>query len=261
MLSKLATHCLGQLQHFRVLYFCEEGSVATKPSFTSKVLVVSNTQNTGPLLIFGLQEMQLNIIVEPMLTNVIQRWSDEIPDLVVIDAKVPEAQTIDLIKSLREETTIPILLLTRFSTEDYLLEAYAAGVDECILKPISPSLFYAKAKVWLRRSRSVPADTLAPLRAGRLCLLPSDRTIILDNYDPIRLTNLELRLLYCLMGQPGQTLTIEELNRRVWGYSHETDNTMLKNVIYRLRRKLEADLTNPKIIQTVTGVGYKLVVE
>jgi len=233
--------------------------MVTKSSPASKVLVVSNTQTTGPLLIYGLQKLQLNVIVESDLTNVFQRWADEIPDLIVIDMKAPETQTINLIESLREEIVTPILLLTQFSTEDFLLEAYAAGVDECILKPASPSLFYAKVKVWLRRSWSVPTDTLDPLHVGRFRLSPSDRTIILDDHDPIRLTNLELRLLYCLMSRPGHTLTIEELNRRVWGYSNESDSTMLKNVVYRLRRKIESDPASPQVILNVAGVGYRFV--
>ena len=75
------------------------------------------------------------------------------------------------------------------------------------------------------------------------------------------MTNLELRLLYCLMSQPGHAVTIEELNQRVWGYTAEADNTMLKNVVYRLRRKIEADPANPLIIQTVSGTGYRLAAE
>ena len=227
----------------------------------SKVLVVSNTQHTGPLLIFGLREMELDVVFEPVPTNAIQRWSEEIPDLIVIDANVPETQAIQLIKGLREEAVVPIMLLTQFSTEDFLLEVYAAGADECVIKPITPSLFCAKVKAWLRRSWTVPADTLEPFRAGKFRLQPSERMVILEDRGPIRLTNLELRLLYCLMSSAGHTLTIEELNRRVWGYRNETDGTMLKNVVYRLRRKIEQDQANPQIILNVAGVGYKFVYE
>lgn len=235
--------------------------MVTKSAITPKVLVVSNTQHTGPLLLSGLQEMGLDVVIEPIPTNASQRWSAEIPDLVIFDANVPETQALELIKNLRREAAVPIILLTQFNTEDFLLEAYAAGADECIVKPISPLLFYAKVRVWLRRSWNVPADTLDPLRAGRFQLLPSDRTIILDDHNPIRLTNLELRLLYCLMSSAGQTITIEELNQRVWGYSNVADITMLKNVVYRLRRKIEKDPANPQVILYVTGVGYKLVSE
>jgi len=235
--------------------------MVNKSSFTSKVLAVSNTQHTGPLLISGLREKGLEVVVELVPTNTLQRWSEEIPDLIVIDANVPETQALELIKNLRSEAVVPLILLTQFSTDDFLLEAYLAGVDECVVKPINPALFYAKVQAWLRRSWSVPANTLDTLNIGRFHLLPSDRTIIIDDSHPIRLTNLELRLLYCLMSQPGQTKTIEDLNLRVWGYIHETDNTMLKNVVYRLRRKIERDPAHPLILQTIAGVGYKFVHE
>jgi len=235
--------------------------MGSKSDIIPKVLVVSNTQHTGPLLISGLRDIGLDIVAEPDPTNALQRWSEEIPDLIIIDANVPEAQALELIKNLRVEAAVPLILLTQFSTEDFQLEAYAVGVDECILKPINPALFYAKIQAWLRRSWSVPADTLDTLRVGGFSLLPSERTILLEGYDPVRLTNLELRLLYCLMSQPGQTITIEELNLRVWGYSNEADNTMLKNVVYRLRRKIERNPAYPLILQTVAGVGYKFVHE
>ncbi len=109
-----------------------------------------------------------------------------------------------------------------------------------------------------RKSRS---DALNPLKVGTLQLFPSERMVFLANGGAARLTNLELRLLYYLMSRPGQTVTTEDLNQRVWGYADEADNTMLKNVVYRLRRKIESDPANPLIIQTVTGVGYKLIHE
>ena len=85
--------------------------------------------------------------------------------------------------------------------------------------------------------------------------------MLVRNGGSVRLTNLELRLLYYLMNRPGQIVTIAELNQRVWGYNAEADNTMLKNVVYRLRRKIEIDPANPLIIQTVSGIGYRLAAE
>ena len=155
----------------------------------------------------------------------------------------------------------PILLLTSSRTDEFVLEAYKAGVDDCIPKPTSPSLFQAKVKVWLRRFGSISADILEPIKVGTLQLFPSEKIIILKNGNMVRLTSLELRLLYYLMSWPGHAVTMQEFNRRVWGYSNEADNTMLKNPIYRLRRKIETDPANPQIIQNVAGVGYKLVYE
>jgi hypothetical protein len=126
-----------------------------------------------------------------------------------------------------------------------VLETYKAGVDDCMTKPVSPSLFQAKVKVWLRRFGSVSSDEMNPLKVGTLQLFPTERMVMLKNGGVVQLTNLELRLLYYLMNRPGQIVTTEELNQRVWGYTAEADNTMLKNVVYRLRRKIEADPANP----------------
>ena len=223
-----------------------------------KVLIVSNQQTTGPLWVFSLQQQQLNVLLEADPTQTLQRCEAESPDLIILDINFPEAGTLDLIRGLRVEMLTPIMLLTPVRSEEYMLETYKAGVDECIPKPVSPSLFQAKVKVWLRRFGSVTADNLTPIKVGTLQLFPSERIVMFKNGGAVPLTNLELRLLYYLMNRPGQIVTIEELNQKVWGYNAEADNTMLKNVVYRLRRKIEADPANPLIIQTVVGVGYKL---
>ena len=228
--------------------------LATAP----KVLIVSNQKTTGPLWVFSLQQQNLNVALESIPANTLARWEKEIPDLIILDINLPEPLTLDLIGNLRAETLVPILLLTPVRSEEYVLEAYKAGVDDCLIKPVSPSLFQAKIRVWLRRSGNISIDVLNPLKVGSLQLFPSERMVFLANGSANRLTNLELRLLYYLMNRPGHTVTIEELNQRVWGYTGEADNTMLKNVVYRLRRKIESDPANPLLIQTVSGVGYRL---
>src|SRR5215216_681480 len=235
--------------------------MSDKLSRTPKVLIVSNQQTTGPLWVFSLQQQQLNVALESDPTQTLQRSEAESPDLIILDINFPEAGTLDLIRNLRIELLTPIMLLTPVRSEEYVLETYKAGVDECIPKPVSPSLFQAKVKVWLRRFGSVSADNLATVKVGTLQLFPSERFVMLKNGGAVQLTNLELRLLYYLMNRPGQIVTIEELNQKVWGYTAEADNTMLKNVVYRLRRKIEADPANPLMIQTVVGVGYKLAAE
>ena len=232
--------------------------MSEKLSRAPKVLIVSNQQTTGPLWVFSLQQQQLNVLLESDPTQTPQRCEAESPDLIILDINFPEAGTLDLIRNLRNEMLTTIMLLTPVRSEEYMLETYKAGVDECIPKPVSPSLFQAKVKVWLRRFGSVTADNLTPVKVGTLQLFPSERIVMLKNGGAVQLTNLELRLLYYLMNRPGQIVTIEELNQKVWGYTAEADNTMLKNVVYRLRRKIETDPANPLLIQTVVGVGYKL---
>ena len=226
-----------------------------------RVLIVSNQQTTGPLWAFSLQQQSLHVVLEADPSNTLKRCEMETPDLLILDINLPEAQTVDLIKNLRAEMVIPILLLTPPRSEESIIDAYKAGVDDYLIKPVSPSLFNAKVRVWLRRSWSATTSTLDPVNIGRMHIFPADRMVMKNNGEVVHLTNLELRLIYYLVSRAGQTVTTEELNQRVWGYTGEADNTMLKNVVYRLRRKIETDPASPKIIQTVTGVGYKLVGE
>ena len=235
--------------------------MAEKLVLGPRVLIVSNQQTTGPLWVFSLQQQDLHVALESDPSKTLQRCEMETPDLIILDISLPEAQTVDLIKSLRAEMVIPIILLTPPRSEENVIEVYNAGVDDYLIKPVSPSMFNAKVRVWLRRSWSATTNTLDPVKIGGMHIFPSERMIIRDNGQPVHLTNLELRLLIHLISRAGKTVTTEELNQRVWGYTGEVDNTMLKNVVYRLRRKIESDPANPLIIQTVTGVGYKLVGE
>jgi DNA-binding response OmpR family regulator len=137
-----------------------------------------------------------------------------------------------------------------------MLEAYQTGVDECVIKPIHPMVLEAKVKAWLRHSSNVPLEVLNALKVENLQLIPADRTVVFQNQDPIHLTTLELRLLYYLMGRPGRTLTVEELCQHVWGH-RQGDAATLKKLVYRLRQKIEADPANPRLVFTVSGVGYR----
>ena len=232
-----------------------------KTVISPRVLIVSNQQTTVPLWAFSLQQQSLHVVLEADPSNTLKRCDVDPPDLIILDINLPDAQTVDLIKSLRAEMVTPILLLTPPRLEDNIIEAYKAGVDDYLIKPVSPSLFNAKVKVWLRRSWSATTSTLAPVKVGGMHIFPAERMVMKNNGQAVHLTGLELRLLYYLVGRAGETVTTEELNQRVWGYTGEADNTMLKNVVYRLRKKIEVDPANPKILQTVAGAGYKLVGE
>jgi two-component system, OmpR family, KDP operon response regulator KdpE len=232
-----------------------------KQGLSPKVMIVSNQQTTGPLWVFSLQQLKLNVVLESVPANTLARCEAESPALIILDINLPETQILELIRILRAELLTPLLLLAPARSDEFILEAYEAGVDDCIPKPISHSLFQAKAKVWLRRFGSISTDVISPISAGTLQLFPAEKIVVQKNGDMVHLTNLELRLLYFLMNRAGRTVSAEELYRRVWGYSSETDTTMLKNVIYRLRRKIEADPANPQLIQTVTGAGYRFAQE
>lgn len=221
-----------------------------------KILLVSD-QQASPDWIFKMRQRRIELVQEIQPARAFERWLEETPDIILIDMDLPEMQLIDLVRELREQAVIPILLLASNQTDKFMLEAYDAGVDEYILKPIHASLLRSKMKAWLRRSWSVPVDMLDALTVGGLQFIPEKRTIVLEDREPVRLTNLELRLMYYLLSHPGRTLTAEDLCQRVWGNYADGNKVTLKNVVYRLRNKIEADPAHPHYIRTVAGIGYQ----
>lgn len=238
----------------------QEGSLKVLDRLRSvpKILLVSNKWEGGSLLDFSLEQQPAHFITETDLARALETFENESPDLLILDVDLDKAVIVDFIGSLRPHMYIPILLLASEASETFMLEAYNAGVDDFILMPVNSELLHAKISVWLRRSWSAGPGILDPVKIGQLQLIPSDKMLVLESNETIRLTNLEVRLLYNLMRRVGHAVTVEELTEKIWGYSGEVDNTLVKNVVYRLRRKIESDPAKPSIIETVSGVGYRL---
>src|SRR5512135_2921835 len=104
-----------------------------------RVLIVSNQQTTGPLWVFSLQQQNLHVVLEADPSKTLQRCEMETPDLIILDINLAESQIVDLIKSLRTEMVTAILLLTSAKAEEFVIGAYNAGVDDHLIKPVSPS--------------------------------------------------------------------------------------------------------------------------
>ncbi len=225
-------------------------------SFGPKILFISNAPTTMSSVLRVLQQ-HLQVVLESHPGNAFGRWVEEAPDMVIVDVEPLESLALNVINQLREQAVIPILLLGFNSTNNFILSAYDAGVDDYILKPIESSLLHAKIKAWLRRTWSIPVGMLDALKVGDIHFIPEERTLMMEGQPPIRMTNLELRLMYYLMSHAGRTITAEELCQRVWGSDRDVSKTTLKNVVYRLRLKLEPDPTHPQYIRTVSGVGYQ----
>jgi len=226
-----------------------------------RILLLSNKPTTGVPWVYSLQKQKIDVILEQDPSNAMDSWPKVIPDLIVIDLNLPVRQILYVVKSLRSESIMPILVLIQNMNEDEILEMYNEGADECIVKPISSPLFIVKVKAWLRRSWNMPFETLEPIRVGKVQLYPSERTVQVNGFEPVRLTNLELRVVLCLKSRAGRTLSAEELIQQIWGYTAEGDRSTLKTLVYRLRRKIEDNPAQPRIIQTVGNAGYKLTAE
>lgn len=222
----------------------------------TRVLLVSDDLVMARIWGYALNQTGLEVTLTPVAGDALDRWEEGAYDLAIIDLSDSHREGISLCQRLRAQAVNPILLLTPRGDEDRVLEAYQAGADECVVKPISPCLFLAKVGVWLRRSWTVPTRSLGSFQVDGLRLDPVRREVVSTGGAAAKLTNLEFRLLHLLMCHCGQVLQSDLILDRVWGYVGGGDSAMLKNVVYRLRRKIEPDPSQPHYIQTVPGEGY-----
>jgi two-component system, OmpR family, KDP operon response regulator KdpE len=178
------------------------------------------------------------------------------PDLCILDGRADPDAALDCCRALKTLTSAPLLLFSARADETDLLAGYAAGADLAAPGIISPQLFSAKVGAWLERARALPTAFATGLHVGGFNLFMTRRQLETPAGETIKLTALEARLLYVLMRRPGQPIDAARLVRWVWGYEASGDHAMLKNLVYRLRRKLEPDPCAPRYLVTNGNDGY-----
>ncbi len=222
-------------------------------------LLTTDNPEAGRVWASALRGEGLEVVVAGSRSDALETARSSGFDLYLIISYNCRHECIDFCRRLRQSTINPILLLAASESEDHVLQAYAAGVDEWVHVPIDPALFLAKVRAWLRRSWNIPATALDPVQAGGFLLDPSRRQLVRPDNRRVKLTNLEFRVLHQLMTHRGEVLTPNEIAERVWGYGESDGNILLKNVIYRLRNKIEQDRNHPRYTETVAGEGYRFV--
>jgi len=180
------------------------------------------------------------------------------PDLVVLDLMLPQRDGLDVCRTLRGESRLPIIILTAKGEETDRIVGLELGADDYVVKPFSPRELVARIKAVLRRAAeqaSVPQAGEA-LRMPGFYLNPKTRAVE-SLGKKVDLTAKEFDLLYFLASHPGQVFTREQLMNDVWDYTYAGDASTVTVHIRRLREKLEPEPARPRFLKTVWGVGYK----
>ncbi|NJN93873.1 MAG: response regulator transcription factor [Anaerolineales bacterium] len=222
-----------------------------------KALVVDDDRVLADLVAFSLRREGFEVIQAHEGEMALRRWAEEQPDLIILDLNMPKLDGFAVCRRIREESDIPIILLTVRGEEDDVVRGLGMGADDYIVKPFSPRQLVARAQAVLRRAGKTPAPAVR--QVGELTLDPSRREVRLGQGELISLTPLESRLLDYLMINAGQVMTIETLISHIWG-AEGGDRDMLRQLVRRLRSKIEPDPTRPVYIETVAGLGYGLIV-
>lgn len=221
-----------------------------------RILLISDDLEANNVWAYLLVQKGIEVVTVGSAGTAVDLFTKDPFDLLLINYYFDFNEALTLARQLRAEIANPILLFIGTQDESTLLDAYEYGIDECIVKPISHRLFIAKLNAWLRRSWTVPTEALDNLQFDTLRLDSTQRQVINGDGAVIKLTNLEFRVLHLLMSHRGQVLDTNVIVDRVWGHTGNGDSILLKNVIYRLRRKIEDDPSRPRYLQTMAGEGY-----
>ena len=180
------------------------------------------------------------------------------PDAVILDLGLPDIDGVQVLRRLREWSRLPVIVLSARLMEEQKIDALDAGADDYLTKPFGVGELLARVRVALRHAaaQSAPGEGEV-FRSGGLEVDFSRREVRMRG-EPVHLTPIEYRLLSVLVHNAGKVLTHREILRQVWGPAKVDQAHYLRIYMGQLRHKLEADPARPSLLQTETGVGYRL---
>lgn len=179
-------------------------------------------------------------------------------DVVLLDVMLPGIDGFEVCRRIRAKSMIPLILLTARGDAVDIVVGLECGADDYVVKPAEPRVIDARIKAILRRSAPASPPTEPVLRVGELVIDGAAMTVTRAGVE-LCLTATELRLLLEFAAHPGQVLSRQTLLSRVWDYGYVDDSRIVDAAIARLRGKIETDPSNPALLRTVRGMGYRLV--
>ena len=224
-----------------------------------KILVADDDLDLLGLVAYSLSQAGYLVVKAGDGPGALATYEAEAPDLVILDINMPGTSGFEVCTAIRARGEVPIMMLTARGEEQDLVKALDLGADDYLTKPFSPKTLMARVKALLRRATAERGN--APLSAGRVSLDLENYQVRIGGGEPVNLTKLELRLLQLLLAQAGRVVNSDRLLVQVWGHRGSGDRQLLKQLVHRLRHKIEANPAVPQLLQTAAPSGYKLVVD
>jgi two-component system KDP operon response regulator KdpE len=221
-----------------------------------KILIVDDEAGLRELVRINLEHEGFAVIQAENGAQGLAMAREELPDLVIMDVMMPEMDGWEACRQLREFSQVPVLMLTARVQSQDIVTGLDSGADDYLGKPFNMDELMARVRALLRR---VPSPN-RPLVAGNAEIqIEKQKREVLVRNDAVDLTPTEYDLLLLLAENAGAVMEHETLLRGVWGQEYTKDNDYLKVYIWHLRRKIEMDPRDPKLLLTEWGVGYRMV--
>ena len=222
-----------------------------------KILIVDDDLDLLGLIAYAVRQAGLLVVEASDGREAWELFQREDPDLCILDVNLPRLNGFELLSRIRDvRPGVPVMMLTVRSAEDDQVRALDLGADDYLTKPFSPRTLLARVRALLRRSGP---DNEPAVTCGDLVLDPERMEARRGEGEAVRLTSLEFRLLQGLASHAGRTVPAERLVVHVWGAGGQGDRQLLKQLVRRVRVKIEVDPSSPARLLTDPGIGYRLV--
>ncbi len=222
-----------------------------------KILVIDDKKEMTWLLERALSDEGYNVAVAFNGQEGLRQAHLVRPDLILLDIMMPGMDGWDMLRRLREFSDIPVIMLTAVGGEDDKVHGLDIGADDYVTKPFGMEELMARIRATLRRAALARANetTLLRFNGGQLIIDPASHKVAVRG-EEVDLTPTEYKLLLYLAYNAGRVLTYDQILENVWGPGYEDGLNNVKLYIWYLRRKIEADPSQPVYLQTQRGVGY-----
>lgn len=188
-----------------------------------------------------------------------QQFKEMTPDLVILDVMMPKMDGLEVMNKIREDSQVPILMLSAKTSDVDKIRGLAKGADDYVVKPFNPLEVIARVKSLLRRSSyHQPNTDENEIEIGPLVIRRDEHEVETISGESIRLTVLEFGILYLLASNPNRVFSADEIFERVWKQETDIPSKTVMVHVSHLRDKIEKATNGEKVIQTVWGVGYKI---
>lgn len=238
-------------------------SFASNPSSASfrgrRILVVDDEERMVRFIRLNLEHDGFQVIEAYNGTQAIDKVRSSLPDLVLLDVMMPDIDGFEVLRMIRENNNVPVIMLTAKGEEEDRVRGLEMGADDYITKPFSPRELVSRVRAVLRRTEIVGGSTHGLIEVDDRLKIDFDRHEIWVDGQLVKLRPTEYRLLYHLVQNAGWVLTHDQILTKVWGYEYRDEPHYVRLYINYLRQKLEKDPSNPKYILTERGIGYRFV--
>jgi two-component system KDP operon response regulator KdpE len=224
-----------------------------------KILVVDDEERMVRFIRLNLEHDGFQVLEAYRGAQAIDRLRTGLPDLVLLDVMMPDIDGFEVLRMIREISTVPVIMLTAKSEEDDRVHGLELGADDYITKPFSPRELVSRVKAVLRRTEGSAGTSHGLIQVDERLKIDFDRHEVWVEGKLVNLRPTEYRLLYHLVQNAGWVISHDQILTNVWGYEYRDQPHYVRLYINYLRKKLEKDPANPKYIITERSTGYRFV--